>query len=235
MLIKINEAAKKMAKLDFDNYIEVDGQDEIAELSTSLNYMSKNLKETLEELERVNLKLTEDIERERNIEKERREFIELLQLTEKENSMVKCKKEYVNLTNLINEIAYELKYFIEEKSINIQIDLEKDIIVEGDSNLIKKAFTNIIKNAITHTPRGEHIIIKGELHKITVENTGVIIEKNQLAKVFDAFYRVDKSRNRKTGGTGLGLYIVKTIFDKHGNIKYKMNSKENSVEFVVEF
>lgn len=284
-LIKINEAAKKMAKLDFDNYIEVDGQDEIAELSTSLNYMSKNLKETLEELERVNLKLTEDIERERNIEKERREFIgvishelktpitvisgqlegmiygigkykdrdkylkesfnvtqnmrelvqELLQLTEKENSMVKCKKEYVNLTNLINEIAYELKYFIEEKSINIQIDLEKDIIVEGDSNLIKKAFTNIIKNAITHTPRGEHIIIKGELHKITVENTGVTIEKNQLAKVFDAFYRVDKSRNRKTGGTGLGLYIVKTIFDKHENIKYKMNSKENSVEFVVEF
>ena len=228
MLIKINEAAKKMAKLDFDNYIEVDGQDEIAQLSTSLNYMSKNLKETLEELERVNLKLTEDIERERNIEKERREFIELLQLTEKENSMVKCKKEYVNLTNLINEIAYELKYFIEEKSINIQIDLEKDIIVEGDSNLIKKAFTNIIKNAITHTPRGE-------LHKITVENTGVIIEKNQLAKAFDAFYRVDKSRNRKTGGTGLGLYIVKTIFDKHGNIKYKMNSKENSVEFVVEF
>ena len=274
-----------MAKLDFDNYIEVDGQDEISELSTSLNYMSKNLKETLEELERVNLKLTEDIERERNIEKERREFIgvishelktpitvisgqlegmiygigkykdrdkylkesfnvtqnmrelvqELLQLTEKENSMVKCKKEYVNLTNLINEIAYELKYFIEEKSINIQIDLEKDIIVEGDSNLIKKAFTNIIKNAITHTPRGEHIIIKGELHKITVENTGVTIEKNQLAKVFDAFYRVDKSRNRKTGGTGLGLYIVKTIFDKHGNIKYKMNSKENSVEFVVEF
>ena len=285
-LIKINEAAKKMAKLDFDNYIEVDGQDEIAELSTSLNYMSKNLKETLEELERVNLKLTEDIERERNIEKERREFIgvishelktpitvisgqlegmiygigkykdrdkylkesfnvtqnmrelvqELLQLTEKENSMVKCKKEYVNLTNLINEIAYELKYFIEEKSINIQIDLEKDIIVEGDSNLIKKAFTNIIKNAITHTPRGEHIIIiKGELHKITVENTGVTIEKNQFAKVFDAFYRVDKSRNRKTGGTGLGLYIVKTIFDKHENIKYKMNSKENSVEFVVEF
>ena len=285
-LIKINEAAKKMAKLDFDNYIEVDGQDEIAELSTSLNYMSKNLKETLEELERVNLKLTEDIERERNIEKERREFIgvishelktpitvisgqlegmiygigkykdrdkylkesfnvtqnmrelvqELLQLTEKENSMVKCKKEYVNLTNLINEIAYELKYFIEEKSINIQIDLEKDIIVEGDSNLIKKAFTNIIKNAITHTPRGEHIIIiKGELHKITVENTGVTIEKNQFAKVFDAFYRVDKSRNRKTGATGLGLYIVKTIFDKHENIKYKMNSKENSVEFVVEF
>lgn len=284
-LIKINEAAKKMAMLDFDNYIEVDGQDEIAQLSTSLNYMSKNLKETLEQLEKVNLKLTEDIERERNIEKERREFIgvishelktpitvisgqlegmiygigkykdrdkylkesfdvtqnmkelvqELLQLTEKENSMVKCKKESVNLTNLISEIACELKFFIEEKNINIQIDLAKDIIAEGDSNLLKKAFTNIIKNAITHTPSGESIIIKGQLHKITVKNTGVTIEEAELEKVFDAFYRVDKSRNRKTGGTGLGLYIVKTIFDKHENIKYKMNSKENSVEFVVEF
>lgn len=284
-LIKINEAAKKMAKLDFDNYIEVDGQDEIAQLSTSLNYMSKNLKETLEELERVNLKLTEDIERERNIEKERREFIgvishelkspitvisgqlegmiygigkykdrdkylkesfdvtqnmrelvqELLQLTEKENSMVKCKKEAVNLTHLITEITSELKFFIEEKNITIKIDLAKDIIVEGDSNLLKKAFTNIIKNAITHTPNRESIIIKGELHKITVENTGVTIEEAELEKVFEAFYRVDKSRNRKTGGTGLGLYIVKTIFDKHENIRYKMSSKENSVEFVIEF
>ena len=242
-LIKINEAAKKMAKLDFDNYIEVDGQDEIAELSTSLNYMSKNLKETLEELERVNLKLTEDIERERNIEKERREFIGVIShelktpitvISGQLEGMIygigkykdrdKYLKESFNVTQNMRELVQEL----------LQLT-EKDIIVEGDSNLIKKAFTNIIKNAITHTPRGEHIIIKGELHKITVENTGVTIEKNQLAKVFDAFYRVDKSRNRKTGGTGLGLYIVKTIFDKHGNIKYKMNSKENSVEFVVEF
>ena len=115
-LIKINEAAKKMAKLDFDNYIEVDGQDEIA-----------------------------------------------------------------------------------------------------------------------HTPNGENIIIKEQLHKITVENTGVTIEEAELKKVFDAFYRVDKSRNKKTSGTGLGLYIVKTIFDKNKNIKYNMNSKENSVEFSIEF
>ena len=139
-----------MAKLDFDNYIEVDGQDEIAQLSTSLNYMSKNLKEILEKLEKVNLKLKEDIEIERNIEKE--------------NSMIKCKKESVNLTNIIREITCELKFFIEEA---------------------------------------------------------------ELKKVFNAFYRVDKSRNRKTCGTGLGLNIVKTIFDKNKNIKLKANVTTN--------
>ena len=68
-----------------------------------------------------------------------------------------------------------------------------------------------------------------------MENTGVTIEKNQLANVFDAFYRVDKSRNRKTGGTGLGLYIVKTILDKHENIDCNIESTKNSVIFKMKF
>ncbi|MBC5640503.1 MULTISPECIES: HAMP domain-containing protein [Clostridia] len=110
-------------------------------------------------------------------------------------------------------------------------------INEAAKKMAKLDFDNYIEvdgqDEITHTPNGENIIIKGQLHKITVENTGVTIEEAELKKVFDAFYRVDKSRNRKTGGTGLGLYIVKTIFDK--NIKYNMNSKENSVEFSIEF
>ena len=74
-LIKINKVAKKMANLDFDNIIEVNGEDEIGELSNSLNLMNKNLKESFEELERMNSKLTEEIEIERKLEKERREFV----------------------------------------------------------------------------------------------------------------------------------------------------------------
>ena len=68
-----------------------------------------------------------------------------------------------------------------------------------------------------------------------VENTGVTIPKDELSEIFNAFYRVDKSRNRKTGGTGLGLYIVKTILDKHENINYSIESKENSVIFKIKF
>ena len=61
-LIKINKVAKKMANLDFDNIIEVNGEDEIGELSNSLNLMNKNLKESFEELERIKSKLTDEIE-----------------------------------------------------------------------------------------------------------------------------------------------------------------------------
>ena len=68
-----------------------------------------------------------------------------------------------------------------------------------------------------------------------VENTGVSIPKDQIGEIFNAFYRVDKSRNRKTGGTGLGLYIVKTILDKHKNINYTIESGENSVIFKMKF
>ena len=68
-----------------------------------------------------------------------------------------------------------------------------------------------------------------------VENTGISIPKEQLKYIFNAFYRVDKSRNRKTGGTGLGLYIVKTILDKHENIDYNIESTKNSVIFKMKF
>ena len=74
-LIKINKVAKKMANLTLTIYIEINGEDEIGELSNSLNLMNKNLKESFDKLERMNSQLTEEIEKERKLEKERREFI----------------------------------------------------------------------------------------------------------------------------------------------------------------
>ena len=126
-------------------------------------------------------------------------------------------------------------YFIEEKKLKLSFHLSEDMFILGDAGLLKKAFTNIIKNAITYSPEGENIIIEGHNNILKVINTGVTIEEKEIEKLFKAFYRVDKSRNRKTGGTGLGLYIVKSIFDKHGNIKYHIKSNENSVEFTIEF
>ena len=114
-------------------------------------------------------------------------------------------------------------------------DIDKNIFIIADEKLIKKVITNVVKNAIIHSPNKERIIIRLTSYELTVENTGVTIPKEQLGEIFNAFYRVDKSRNRKTGGTGLGLYIVKTILDKHKNITYKIVSKDNSVVFKMMF
>ena len=284
-LIKINTVAKKMANLDFDNVIEIEGKDEIGQLSSSLNLMNTNLKESFEELEKINSKLTEEIEVERKLEKERREFIatishelkspitivsgqlegmmynigkykdrdkylqesydviqkmrelvqEILQLSERENVNFKYKFTKVNISNLIKNTVNELQFFIKEKDLRVEEDIKEDIFIIADEKLIKKVITNIIKNAINYSPSREMLIIRLEEHKLLVENTGVTIPKDELSEIFNAFYRVDKSRNRKTGGTGLGLYIVKTILDKHENINYSIESKENSVIFKMKF
>ncbi|EET86196.1 sensor histidine kinase [Clostridium carboxidivorans P7] len=63
-----------------------------------------------------------------------------------------------------------------------------------------------------------------------MKNSDVRIEEKEILKIFDAFYRVDKSRSRKTGGSGLGLYIVKMVFELH-NIKYKIENTDDGVKF----
>lgn len=284
-LIKINEVAKKMANLDFDNVIEINDKDEIGELSNSLNLMNKNLKESFHKLESMNSQLTEEIEMERKLEKERREFIatishelkspitiingqlegmiynigkykdrdkylkesyyviqkmselvqEILHLSERENGEFKYNFTNVNISKVTNCVVRELKYFIDEKSLKLETDINEDIFIIADEKLIKKVITNIVKNAITYSPVDEKIIIKLTSKELTVENTGITIPDDQISSIFNAFYRVDKSRNRKTGGTGLGLYIVRTILDKHKNISYNITSKDNSVVFKIMF
>ncbi|MEN8075787.1 HAMP domain-containing sensor histidine kinase [Clostridioides difficile] len=284
-LIKINKVAKKMAHLDFDNIIEIHGEDEIGELSNSLNLMNRNLKESFEKLEKMNSKLTEEIEMERKLEKERREFVatishelkspitiingqlegmiynigkykdrdkylkesyevtqkmselvqEILHLSERENGEFKYNFTQVNLSYITMTVLRELKYFIDEKNLKLQVSIEENIFVRADEKLIKKVITNIVKNAITYSPIKEIIILKLTKDVLSVENTGITIPNNQIGEIFNAFYRVDKSRNRKTGGTGLGLYIVRTILDKHDNMSYSIESKENSVIFKIHF
>ena len=284
-LIKLNKVAKRMANLDFNNTIEINGKDEIGELSNSLNLMNKNLKEAFEQLEKINFKLTKEIEMERKLEKERREFVatishelkspitiisgqlegmiynigkykdrdkylkesydvtqkmkelvqEILHLSERENGEFKYNFTYVRLSNVMNSVINELRYFIDEKNLKLQINIDENVIVFSDSKLIKKVITNIVKNAITYSPENEFIKINLSREELVIENTGISIPEEQLKYIFNAFYRVDKSRNRKTGGTGLGLYIVKTILDKHENIDCNIESTKNSVIFKMKF
>jgi two-component system sensor histidine kinase VanS len=95
-----------------------------------------------------------------------------------------------------------------------------------------------MSNAIFHSPVGELVDIQclssGDNMILTIENTGVHIGKDDLEHIFDPFYRIDKSRNRHTGGSGLGLYIVKRVLELH-HVSYKIENSKEGVLFTMIF
>lgn len=153
----------------------------------------------------------------------------------------------VNLSNMVENIIKRQAFLIEDKNLNTVIDIEKDLYVKCDADRIKKAISNIINNAIKYSPNKETIIVKLYTKSVKiarrktdskiyleVENTGITIDKKYLNEIFKPFFRVEKSRSRKTGGSGLGLYLVSKILQSHG-FKHNIKNKENSVIFTIEF
>ena len=114
----------------------------------------------------------------------------------------------------------------------------KKVFIKGDIDRLKQVFINLIGNAITYTPQdGEVKIIlleQGEHVRIHVKDSGIGIEKDEIPRIFERFYRVDRARSRNSGGTGLGLAIVKHLVEAHhGNISVRSDLGEGS-EFIIE-
>lgn len=86
---------------------------------------------------------------------------------------------------------------------------------------MEKVFSNLIGNAVKYSPSGATVQISGHMEggrlEFSVENTGTQIPDESIPKLFDAFYRVEQSRSRKTGGSGLGLYVTQRILQQHGS------------------
>jgi signal transduction histidine kinase len=92
--------------------------------------------------------------------------------------------------------------------------------VQADGDRIIQVLTNIISNALGHTPAGGEVILsasrQGDHVHTTVKDTGVGIPPEHLPHIFTRFYRVDKSRSRQAGGSGIGLTIAKHLVEAHG-------------------
>ena len=131
--------------------------------------------------------------------------------------------------------------------MKVILNIEDNIYVNCDAMRIEKAINNIIINGIKYSPENENLIVR--LYKknyksnkknnhyrvyLEIENTGTTIEKKHLDEIFNPFFRIEKSRSRKTGGSGLGLYLVNQILKSHGYY-YSLKNKENSVVFTIEF
>ena len=162
---------------------------------------------------------------------------EMIQISKFEILEKKSEVTDINLTYLINRLIKRQIDLIEAKDIILEVKMDENITIRADEERIAKAINNIINNAIKYSPENANLNIK--LYKkenpiLEIENTGVSIDEKHKEKLFKPFYRVEKSRNRKTGGSGLGLYIVSQILREHG-FKYNIKNGKNSVVFIIEF
>ncbi|MBU3137775.1 HAMP domain-containing histidine kinase [Clostridium gasigenes] len=159
---------------------------------------------------------------------------EMLEISKLESPAFKLKKEPFDLCRVILKENDKLKSIINEKYLNINIDIDDEAIAIGDEKRINQVITNLFTNAIKYTPSGENIHVKVELkgnkYKFSIENFGVTLEDEDLKNIWNSFYRGEKSRNKKYGGTGLGLFIVKIILELHGS-NFGVESGNNSVVF----
>lgn len=164
---------------------------------------------------------------------------EMMEVSKSEILITELKLTKVNFSELLNKLVHRQMFLIEEKYLNVDLQIQENISVKCDEEKITRAINNIINNAIKYSPQGENIIVrlykKNTKHKVCleIENTGITIDKEYLNQIFEPFFRIEKSRSRKTGGSGLGLYIVSQIFKSHG-FEHSIKSKDNSVVFIVE-
>ena len=126
----------------------------------------------------------------------------------------------VNLTEAIIDAIESIQEQAKSKKIKILCNFKTKCIVQAEKELLIQAFINILNNSIKYSPPSSTVTILINKSKeeacVEITDKGCGISEEHLRNIFEPFYRVDKTRNQKTGGTGLGLYITKTIINKLG-------------------
>jgi len=153
---------------------------------------------------------------------------DLIDISMIESGEMRMSYRYFNINDYINQIIQEMMPLAKEKKIElIYHPAGEGLQLFGDKARLKQAFVNLITNAIKYTEQGkvEVLIEEEQKHgKIITRDTGIGIPPEDINRIFERFYRVDKARSRDIGGTGLGLAIVKHIIEAH-NSKIEVKSE----------
>jgi two-component system phosphate regulon sensor histidine kinase PhoR len=145
---------------------------------------------------------------------------DLLTLSHIETGQIKMHFETIDMVKLTEEVIEQFEEKAEERKIKLRIDGHPHkVIAYADWQRINQVMTNLISNAIKHSNEEGEVLISFEVTKknviTSVRDHGEGIAQEHLVRIFERFYRVDKSRSREKGGTGLGLAIVKHILENH--------------------
>lgn len=163
---------------------------------------------------------------------------ELMQLGKMDIKEEHYEKEFIDINKMLEQITDRFALTHPEKNFIKHIP-KSPIFVEGDQDKLTQVFDNIVNNAIKYSPDGKNITVRVRQNyhhnrvSISIKDEGVGIPLVHIDKIFNRFYRVDKSRQRSMGGTGLGLALAKTIVEAHkGRIWAQSREGYGSIIFV---
>lgn len=153
---------------------------------------------------------------------------DLIDISMVESGEMRMSYRYFDLKEYLDPIINEMKSEAERKELELICKpVREGLQVFGDKSKLRQVFVNLIQNAIKYTETGSIEIEVEEDKKfvrISINDSGIGIPEEDIDRIFERFYRVDKARSRSVGGTGLGLAIVKHIVEAHGS-KIEVTSK----------
>ena len=249
---KLEKTIKQLRNTNIELEKDIEKKSKIDEMRKSfISDVSHELKTPIALIQGYSEGLLENV----NTDEESRKFYAevILDETNKMDKLVKqllelMKLEYgkreftdsvFNIVEVEKEVIRKSKVMLEETQVEVKYETPEEINVYADDFYIEQVVTNYITNAIKHVKEvdGEkYIKITNEVNieknnvRIKVFNTGEQISEEHMARIWNRFYKIDESRNRSNGGTGIGLAFVKAIMTNYGK-DYGLINKENGVEF----
>ncbi|MCI8549916.1 MAG: HAMP domain-containing protein [Lachnospiraceae bacterium] len=162
----------------------------------------------------------------------------LLALNQIEAGREQLSMEHFNLIPVIKGILNSYQLLIEQKQADLFLKSPESLYIWADEYMTEEVIRNYVGNALNHLEGERKIFIlvekRGDKAYIQVRNTGQPIPEEDIERIWDKFYKVDKARTREYGGSGIGLSIVKAVMESHG-CGYGVKNEEDGVSFFCEF
>jgi signal transduction histidine kinase len=255
---ELRDAALDLGRGDLRRRAEIGGRDEIADLARSFNTMAAQLEKQQQLRRNLVQDVVHELRTPLTALRCRIDSIVDGVASDPRRQLTGTEEELVYLEHLVDDLhelalaeARELKLNFSDVALapvlasalgaagldsdsRVQVTLPGEMTVRADAVRLRQVLINILSNAARHTPAKGSILVQAERREreviVEVKNSGNALKPEELARVFDRFYRVDPSRQRATGGTGLGLAIVKNLVEAQGG-RVWAESNDGNVTF----
>ena len=139
----------------------------------------------------------------------------------------------VDISALLDDLMGNYQFLAEGNNIRIKKHIQPGLLLQGDEEKLRRAFSNVLDNAVKYNVEDGNGLVavsaaeQGKMISIVVTNTGGRVPEEECEKIFEQFYRLEKSRSQEKGGFGLGLAIVKKTVELHGGTVSFWSEEEN--------